>query len=170
MLRFAGIVALFVLAACGSQPSASAPASPSPLIAQGNWNVNLTFKGDVAGQMNGITPDTDTQQSTCSGAKARNGDVWADSFYGTIDSSGQVWQLTIAVQNFRGPGTYTAGAVNVALQSPDNTRAWLNQQGDKITFTIQRSMQSGSIDATLTNAASGKVGSERITGQWNCRG
>ena len=170
MLRFAGIVALFVLAACGSQPTAKPVASPSPVIAAGNWNVSLTFKGDVAGQMNGITPDTDTQQSICSGIKARNGDTWSDSFYGTIGSGGQVWQLTIAVNNFRGPGTYTEAAVNIALQSPDNTKAWLNQAGDKIRFTIERSQQTGTLDAALTNADTDAAGAEHITGRWNCRG
>ena len=170
MLRFAGIVALFVLAACGSQNTAKPVASPSPIIPAGNWNVSLTFKGDVAGQMTGITPDTETQQSFCSGIKARNGEVWSDSFYGTIGAASQVWQLTIAVENFRGPGTYTQPAVNIALQSPDNTKAWLNQPGDKIKFTIDRTLQSGTLDASLTSADSGKAGSEHITGTWNCRG
>ena len=41
---------------------------------------------------------------------------------------------------------------------------------DKVTFTIDRSQQTGTIDAFLTNAASGVHGAEHLTGQWNCRG
>lgn len=169
MLRFVGIVALVVLTACG-QNNAKAPPSPSPVIAQGTWSENLTLTGDVPGQISGIVPDTETQQSTCSGAKTRLGEVWADSFFATVDSSSSNWQMTFVIDNFRGPGTYMNGDVNVVLQSPDNTKAWLNLSGDKVTFTIDRSQQSGTIDATMTNATSGKAGTEHITGHWNCRG
>jgi hypothetical protein len=170
MLRVVGIVALIVLAtACDSTTAKTAP-SPSPVIAQGNWNQNLKLSGDVPGQITSIVPDTTTQQSTCSGAKARNGEVWADSFFATVDSSATQWQLTIVVQNFRGPGTYANGDVNVVLQSPDNSKAWLSQSADKITFTIDRSQQSGTIDATMTNASSGAAAAEHVTGTWNCRG
>ena len=128
------------------------------------------FAGDLPGQVTAIVPDTTTQQSSCSGSKTRNGEVWSDSFYASVDTSGSLWQFTIVIDNFRGPGTYGEKDVAVALQSPDNTKAWLNQSGDKVTFTIDRGQQSGSIDAQLTNAATGKNGSEHVTGQWNCRG
>lgn len=169
MLRVVGIVALFVLAACDST-TAKSVASPSPVIPQGSWNQSLTLSGDISGQITTIVPDTSTQQSTCSGSKARNGEVWADSFYTTVDASGTQWQLTIVVQNFRGPGSYTNGDVNVVLQSPDNTKAWLSLGNDKVTFTITRSQQSGTIDATLTNASSGTTAAEHIKGTWNCQG
>ncbi len=169
MLRVVGIVALFVLAACDST-TAKSVTSPSPVIPQGSWNQSLTLSGDMSGRITTIVPDTSTQQSTCSGSKARNGEVWADSFYTTIDASGAQWQLTMVVQNFRGPGTYTNGDVNVVLQSPDNTKTWLSLGSDKVTFTISRSQQSGTIDAALTNASSGTTGAEHIKGTWNCQG
>jgi hypothetical protein len=169
MLRVAGIVALFVLTACGQDTVKLGP-SPSPVIPQGNWNQSLTLTGDLPGQITSIVPDTTTQQSACSGSKARNGDVWSDSFYSTVDSSGTVWQLSMVIENFRGPGTYTEKDLKVALQLPDNSRAWLNQTGDKLTFTIDRSQQSGTLDAQLTNAESGKTAGEHITGHWNCQG
>ena len=169
MLRLAGIVALVVLAACG-QTSVSVGPSPSPVIAAGNWNENLTLTGDLPGQITGVVPDQGTQQTFCSGAKVRNGEIWSDSFYSAIDTSGNEWQLNILVENFRGPGTYNSRDVKISLQSPDNSRAWLNQGADKVTFTIDRSFQSGTIDAYLTNAYSGKGAAERITGTWNCRG
>ena len=177
MLRLAGIVALVVLTACGQQTAKVAP-SPSPVIAQGNWNQNLTLTGDLAGHIASIVPDQATQQTFCSGQKVRLGETWSDTFYATVDESGAEWQMNILVENFRGPGTYTNHDVKIALESPDNSHAWLNQDADssqnlpadKVTFTIDRTMQSGTMDAWLTNASSGKRAAEHITGSWNCRG
>ena len=177
MLRVVGIVALFVLAACG-QSSVKVGASPSPVLAQGSWTQNLVLTGDLPGKITSIVPDQGTQQTFCSGAKARNGDTWSDSFYANVDTSGNEWQLNIIIENFRGPGTYTAKDVKISLQSADNQKAWLNQDADpvtqaaadKVTFTIDRSQQTGTIDAFLTNAASGAHSAEHLTGQWNCRG
>jgi hypothetical protein len=177
MLRLVGIVALFVLAAC-SQSSARVATSPSPVIAQGNWTQNLTLTGDLSGRITAIAADQGTQQTYCSGSKVRNGETWSDSFYAALDASGNQWQVNIIIENFRGPGSYTDKDVRIALQSPDNTRAWLNQDADaaahldadKVMFTIERNLQSGTIDAFLTNATTGKRGAERITGNWNCRG
>lgn len=169
MLRSSGIVALFVLTACGQQTANIAP-SPSPVIAQGSWNQNLTLTGDLAGHIASIVPDQGTQQTFCSGEKVRLGETWSDTFYAMVDSSGAEWQLSILLENFRGPGTYTNRDVKIALQAPDNSRAWLNQDADKVTFTIDRTFQSGTLDAFLTNASSGKGAAEHITGRWNCRG
>jgi hypothetical protein len=177
MLRFVGIVALFVLAAC-SQTTSQVEPSPSPVIAEGNWSQNLTLAGDLPGHITSIVPDQGTQQTFCSGAKARNGETWADSFYAAVDSGGSEWQISIVIENFRGPGIYTDRDVKVVLQSPDNSQAWQNQPADpiqnlaadKVTFTITRSQQSGTVDALLTNAASGNRGAEHISGSWNCRG
>jgi hypothetical protein len=169
MLRVVGIVALLVLAAC-APTKVNTVASPSPVIAQGNWSQSLTFKGDVPGQMTGIVADTATQQSACTGSRTHTGETWSDSFFGTLDSSGDQWQVIFLIGNFRGPGTYANADVNVQLQTLDNTKAWLNLTGDKVTFVIDRSQQSGTVDALLTNASSGKSGAEHITGSWNCQG
>jgi hypothetical protein len=177
MLRLAGIVALIVLAACG-QNNVSSSGSPAPVIAEGNWNQNLTLSGDLVGQITSVVPDQGTQQTFCSGAKVRNGEPWSDTFYAVLDASGNQWQLNIIVENFRGPGTYGSRDVKISLQAPDNSKAWLNQDADpsnhlaadKVTFIIDRTFQSGTIDAFLTNADSGKRGAEHITGSWNCRG
>lgn len=177
MLRVVGIVALLVLAAC-DQSSVKVGTSPSPVIAQGNWNQSLTLTGDLAGQITGIVPDQGTQQTFCSGSKVRLGETWSDSFYATVDTSGNEWQLNIIIENFRGPGTYSNKDVKISLQSPDNSKAWLNQDADavmhldadKVSFNIDRSLQAGTLDAFLTNATTGKRGAEHITGSWNCRG
>jgi hypothetical protein len=177
MLRLAGIVALVVFTAC-NQTIAKVGPSPSPVIAQGTWIQSLTLSGDLPGQITSIVPDQGTQQTFCSGSKARTGETWSDSFYAVVDTSGNEWQLSIVIENFRGPGTYTNKDVKIALQSPDNSRTWLNQNADAtqnlgadtVTFVIGSNQQAGTIDAYLTNAISGKRGAEHITGNWNCRG
>jgi hypothetical protein len=40
--------------------------------------------------------------------------------------------------------------------------------GDKVTFTIDRGQQSGTVNAKMTNANTGKA-TLLLTGQWNCR-
>ncbi|TAN33949.1 hypothetical protein EPN29_04765 [bacterium] len=173
MLRAVGIVALIVpllvLAAC-AQTAVKTVASPSPVIPEGNWTESLTFSGEVAGQMTGIVPNTDVQQSECTGSRTHNGETWSDSFYGTVDASGQNWGLVFLIGNFRGQGTYVDGDVAVQVHSADNTKVWQNLGGDKVTFTVDRGQQSGTIEASLTDAGTGKAGVEKVTGRWNCRG
>jgi len=41
--------------------------------------------------------------------------------------------------------------------------------GDKVTFVLDRGQQSGSIDAKMTNAVTGKA-TQQMTGRWNCQG
>src|SRR5438045_9699534 len=129
MLRVVGIVALFVLVACG-QSSVKVGASPSPVLAQGSWTQNLVLTGDLPGKITSVVPDQGTQQTFCSGAKARNGETWSDSFYASVDSSANEWQVNIVIENFRGPGTYQEKDVKISIQSPDSSKVWLNQDAD----------------------------------------
>ena len=168
MLRAAGIVALFVLVACG-QNNTPAVASPSPIIAQGNWTQNLTFTGELTGQMSGIVADTGDHVNACTGAKTRNGEQWADTFYGSTDAGTTVWEIGFVVKNFRGPGSYQTADSAIVVRSLDKTRVWLNLPRDKVTFTVSTTQQSGTINAALTDANSGKA-AVKITGTWNCRG
>jgi hypothetical protein len=169
MLRVVGIVALFVLAAC-AQTGVRTVASPSPVIPEGTWTQSLAFSGEVTGQMTAIIPDTADQKSQCTGARTRNGEPWSDFFYGALDTSGKAWGVVFLIENFRGPGTYANADVKVQVHNTDNSQVWQNLGGDKVTFTVERSQQSGTVDAQLTSASTGKSGSERVTGRWNCRG
>jgi hypothetical protein len=173
MLRAAGIVALVVLTACG-QNTPTAVASPSPVIAAGTWTQNLTFTGDLSGVMTAIVADSGSQKNECSGAKARNGQVWGDTFYGTIDASGDVWEVNFSIPNFRGPGPYAAPAATVVVTNPADptnlTKVWSSQGGaNKVTFSMDSDQQSGTVTADLTNAQTGNTGLH-VTGQWHCRG
>jgi hypothetical protein len=170
MLRVVGIVALLVLATACGQTTVRTVASPSPVIAEGNWAQSLTFAGDVSGQMSAIVPDAGSVKSECTGQKSHVGDPWADAFYGTVDASGDAWGVVFHIANFSGPGTYLEGAVTVEMHNLDTTKVWQSRAGDKVTFTIDRNQQSGTVDATMTSAASGKVAAQHITGHWNCRG
>lgn len=120
--------------------------------------------------MTGIVPDTPDQKSECTGSRTHNGEPWSDSFYGTLDASGKTWGVVFLIQNFRGPGTYIDGDVQVQLHNTDNSQVWLNLSGDKITLTVERSQQAGTVDAQLASATSGKSGVEKVIGRWNCRG
>jgi hypothetical protein len=170
MLRVVGIVALVVLAIACNPTAVKTVPSPSPVIPEGTWSQNLTFTGDVPGQMTGILPGAGDLASTCTGSKTHVGEKWADAVYGSIDSSGQVWGVVIYIANFSGPGTYVYGTIVVEMHSADASKVWQSREGDKVTFTIERNQQTGTIDATMTSAATGKVGAEHITGRWNCRG
>src|SRR6266851_5156442 len=152
MLRAAGIVALIVLAAC-NEPSAKPSPSPTPIVAQGSWTQNLTFAGELSGHMAGIVPDVGVQKSQCTGGRTHSGEVW-----------GVVFQIN----NFRGPGTYQNSSVTVEVHNGDATKVWQSRGSDKITFVLDRSQQSGTVDAMLTNATTGKDGLQ-VTGHWNCR-
>ena len=167
MLRAAGIVALLVLAACNGSSANTAP-SPSPLVAQGSWAQNLDFSGELSGHMSTIVPDIGDQKSQCTGSRSHNGDTWADLFYGTVDSGGQIWGVVFNIDNFRGPGTYLNSSVTIEVHSLDATQVWQSRGSDKVTFILDRAQQSGTIDALLTNATTGKDGLH-VTGSWNCR-
>jgi hypothetical protein len=168
MLRAAGIVALIVFTAC-TQNNPPAVASPSPVIPQGNWSQNLTFAGAINGQMTAIVPDSGDQTSGCTGSKTRTGEQWADTFYGSTDATGTVWEIAFVVQNFRGPGTYSTRDAAVVVRNIDKTKVWLNIARDKVTFTLDATQQSGTVNAALTDANSGKP-ALKVTGTWNCRG
>ncbi|GAC1473282.1 MAG: hypothetical protein PVSMB3_08030 [Candidatus Dormibacteraceae bacterium] len=170
MLRVVGIVALVVLAIACTPNTVKTVPSPSPVIPEGTWSQSLTFTGELPGQMTGIIPGAGDLMSTCTGSKTHVGEKWADTIYGGIDAAGQIWGVVIVIDNFSGPGTYQDKAVKVEMHSVDNARVWQSGPGDKVTFTLERNQQTGTIDATMTSAATGKVGAERITGRWNCRG
>lgn len=168
MLRVAGIVALIVFTACG-QNNPAAVASPSPVIAEGNWTQNLTFSGDITGQMTGIVADSGDQVSSCTGSKTRDGEQWADTFYGIVGTTADVWAIAFVVNNFRGAGVYHSTDVSFAVRNADGSRKWINQSSNKITFALGASQQSGTVDAALSDVNTGKA-TLQITGQWNCRG
>jgi hypothetical protein len=167
MLRAAGIVALIVLAACNGS-SATPASSPTQLVAQGSWTQSLDFAGDISGHMSAIVPDIGDQKSQCTGGRSHNGDTWADIFYGTVDTGGVVWGMVFSIDNFRGPGTYLNSSVTIEVHSLDATKVWQSRGADTVTFVLDRSQQSGTINATLTNATTGKDGLH-VTGGWNCR-
>lgn len=168
MLRAAGIVALIVVAACG-QSAAKPVASPIPSV-HGSWVLDLTFAGDIKGHMSGIVANSGTNLNECTGVKSHSGDPWSDAFYGTLDSGTQVWGVTFLVNGYRGAGTYKNSDVSVQVHSPiDSTKVWQNVAGDPVAFTIFTTLESGTVDAKLTDATSGKQ-TLRLTGTWRCRG
>ncbi len=133
------------------------------------WQQDLTFSGEVVGHMTGIVADSGLQQSGCTGAKPRAGQTWADEFFGLIDASGNVWGIDFVIVNYGGPGVYRNQAVAIQVHDSTNAKVWQNLPADSVTFTLDRTQQSGTIDALLTNADSGKIGALHLTGHWNCK-
>jgi len=70
---------------------------------------------------------------------------------------------------FSAAGTYRTTDATIAVRSLDKKKEWLNISRDKITFTLSANQQSGTLDASLTDAGTGKPGL-KVTGQWNCQG
>jgi len=170
MLRRAGIVALFVLAACGQSSGPKAAVSPSVPVQPANWTQDISFSGDLTGHMAAIVADVGNRTSVCTGARPRTGQLWADRFFGAINNDGSVYGVIFNVGNYAGPGTYKDGAVTVQVFDPaDPTRVWENLGADSVTFVLDRSQESGMVDAKLTNADSGKGGALHITGSWHCK-
>ena len=75
MLRGAGIVALFVLAAC-NQSSPTPRVSPSVPAVQATWTQDLTFSGELTGHMTTIVPNTAAMTSACTRVDAVR--AWLD--------------------------------------------------------------------------------------------
>jgi len=120
-------------------------------------------------QLTGIVADSGEQVSQCTGSKTRTGEQWADTFYGVVGSTGQTWEIGFVVNNFRGPGTYHTTDSTIVVRSLDKKKVWLNLSRDKVTFSVSSTQQSGTVDAALTDATTGKPGL-KVIGQWNCRG
>ena len=59
--------------------------------------------------------------------------------------------------------------LSIVVRSLDNAKVWLNLARDKVTFTMDATQQSGTINAALTDANSGKP-ALNVKGTWNCRG
>lgn len=143
--------------------------SPSVPAVAATWDQDLSLTGEVSGHMTGIVPDSGSQQSACTGARPRPSQTWADEFYGLIDSSGDVWGIDFVILNYGGPGVYRDQNVAVEVHDATNLKVWENQIGDAVTFVLDHSQQSGTVDALLTNADSGKAGGLHLTGRWNCK-
>ena len=119
--------------------------------------------------MTGIVANNGDQQSACTGAKPRPGQTWADEFFGLIDTSGDVWGIDFVVLNYGGPGVYRDQGVAVEVHDSTNQKVWENQNGDAVTFVLDHTQQSGTVDALLTSADTGKAGGVHLTGHWNCK-
>jgi hypothetical protein len=80
--------------------------------------------------------------------------------------SQQRYGLIVLVEGYRGAGTFT-GNVKVEVYSADKSRVWQNGPGDPVSFTVGSDEESGLLEATLTNAATGSS-KVRISGHWSC--
>ena len=167
-------IAILLAGAC-SGPAASTPeASPSPtptaaplVIGSGNapWPLDLTFTGDLTGSVSATAPNDPAIRNECTGRNSTRGQAsWASTMAFAIGP--QRYALVILATGYRGPSTFTK-ALSVEVHSADLNRVWSNRADDPVSFTVSVNEESGSIDATLTNATapSQKL---KVRGRWTC--
>lgn len=168
-----GLSIPMAMVACGPLPETSATPAPAPSAtavasasAAPNWVQDLTFGGDVAGNMARIAPPAPNQMSECSGKNSKSGGAWASSVFGPV--GGDVLGVVILASGYRGPGTYDQAHASVQVHSLDNSRVWSSLAGDRVSFTVGADEESGTLDATLTNLSTGKS-KLSLSGRWSCR-
>lgn len=170
-LRFAGIAAALLVTGCTAMQEAQAPLetpTAEPTVASGaalNWAQNLTFSGELTGQVTTIVASGPGQRSECSGRTSASAGRWDSAIYGQLPATGVIG-LIVTVSPYRGPGRYTSG-VSVQVHTADNQRVWAVAQSDAVSYTVAPDEASGSIDASLTNQVN-TTGRLRVAGTWSC--
>ena len=165
-----------VIAACGG--SGSAPATGAASSATGS---NPAPSADVA-----ASPDATTATATGASAIILTGametsiteaalcgldNIMGEDFKVAANTADEdFWMFRIAVNNFdrTGPGTYETGD-NVGRASVTLSDGMLHSfdaDGDSGTVTIDESLTSGSIEATLTNEDTGET--VTLSGTFGC--
>lgn len=168
-----GIIALAVLAAASlgifvfvQQQNKNATSSNNThgLTAQPTSSglpFSVSFTGTVSGQLAISTVNLcGTAQEASTYAVDANGSV-----------SGTVYDFTILILNYHGPGTYsTAGngaTAAVSLVNTNNsTQTWVSQ-GNAGSAVVSGDGQSGTITALISSPTSGKQ-QVQVTGTWSC--
>src|SRR5581483_3053253 len=120
----AGMAAVLALGGCSSfqdlssptpAPSSSSAAltAPAPSPSGVAWAENLTFSGELAGQMTGIVPNQPGQRSECTGPNSKTAGNWASTWFGMVANT--VYGVVVTANPYRGPGTYATGNAQVEV-------------------------------------------------------
>jgi hypothetical protein len=175
-----GCAALGLIAGCSGGSSASkspppiarsvAAASPEPVAVDPLqaciWPEDLTFSG--AFPLNVSKTDCDSQEFSCAGKNAAGSSSWSAHlpFYHSYIHN----HLLIDVHGFHGPGAYDEKAASVAVVTNDlDPVRGQNNPGDTVAFTIDSTLESGTLDATLTSNQRGSKRVLNVSGKWSCR-
>jgi hypothetical protein len=174
-----GIV-LLLACACGggtaSNPSPSPSPSPTrvptpiatPVLGAGYapWLLSLDFSGDLTGHVAGTAAPDDLIRDECTGKdSARLTGQWASTM--AVNIGQQRYALVVLIDPYKGAGVFTAN-LKVEVHSADQAKVWHNGPGDPVSLTVGTDEQSGLLDATITNAATGSS-KVRVAGRWSCQ-
>jgi hypothetical protein len=128
------------------------------------WLLNLDFSGDLTAHVTGTAPSDDLIHNECTAEGSTRLTKWASTM--ALNIAQQRFALIVLVDGYKGAGAFTSN-VSVEVNSADKAKVWQNGPGDPVTFTVGSDEQSGLLDATLTNAATGSS-KLRISGHWTC--
>jgi hypothetical protein len=151
-------------------PSPSPTPIPSPVVTAtlgtgyAPWLLNLDFSGDLTAHVTGTAPSDELIHNECTGEGSTRQGSWASTM--ALNIGQQRYALIVLVDGYKGAGVFTDN-VKVEVYTTDKARIWQNGPGDPVTFTVGSDEQSGLLDATLTNAATGSS-KVRASGHWTC--
>ena len=173
-------IAMLLASACGGGTASKPPPSPSPsptrvptpiatpVLGAGYapWSLNLDFSGDLTAHVTGTAAPDDLIKDECTGKdSARLTGQWASTM--ALNIGPQRYALVVIVDPYKGAGQFTSN-LKVEVNSADKAKVWHNGPGDPVSLTVASDEQSGLIDATITNAATGST-KLRIAGRWSCQ-
>jgi hypothetical protein len=168
-----------VIAACGgsnaAQPTgaASSASGSNPAVATeaaADPDATPEAPGDAAAA-SAITLSGAMETSITEPALCGLDNIMQEDFKVAADTDGEdFWMFRVAVNNFdrTGPGTYETGdnVGRASVKLSDGMLHSFEADGDSGTVTIDDSLTSGSIDATLTNDDTGET--VTISGTFSC--
>jgi len=129
--------------------------------ATSNGIVDLTFSGDVIGQMTG------TNVLTCgSDQSVAGGMQYHVAVLGTLN--GQQYALTFGVYPYTRPGTYTSSAFSFFGPSGSNSSVaqWRASPDLGVSVTINSDGKSGSLEIGYINSSANTTA--HVSGSWKC--
>jgi len=169
-------IAMLLACSCGGGPASAPSPSPSPTrtpspvatAALGTgyapWLLNLDFSGDLTAHVTGTAPSDDLIHNECTGDGSTRLGNWASTM--ALNIGPQRYALIVLVDGYKGAGAFSSN-VSVEVNSADKAKVWLSGPSDPVSFTVGSDEQSGLLEATLTNAATGSS-KLRISGHWTC--
>lgn len=166
------LMAAVVTVGCSAlEREVSVPRSPSPspvVVTSGApaWVENLTFSGELSGTLNQVTAGSAGLRTICTGQRAVGGTTWVLTLFGPV--GGSEYGLQATVSDYRGPGKYQEPQAAMQVFRPDATLGWQSLGSDPVTMELDRGLQSGTLDATLTNLTD-DTSKVRVSGHWTCQ-
>lgn len=142
-----------------------------PRADSGVWAEDLTLTGDVRAHVTSTVANNAAIPSSCTGkASTAVGYV----LILTINTDHGVWQVSVAVDPYQGPGTYTTTTDNpnsprALMVDPQRENGWHSGPNDTVVVTVDSTEEAGTISATMSVPYSTSTTPEIINGKWSCR-